>query len=436
MKRCRSVALAVFLAASVAVALSESSSARARSAEFDKLAHEAYRRKDWTAFLDNARRAERLRPGTPRLVFNVACAEARLGHAEESARLLDGLLDRGLDFGIEAEQDFAAVRETPAFQALFRHAAELAKPRGKSEVAFRLPEKDLLTEGIAWDPVSRSFFVSSVHHRKIVRRSADGAVSDFIGPGQDGIGGVLALRVDPSRRILWACSAALPQMIGFEKSMEGQSAVFAYDIEKGKLVATYELRKDGKRHALNDLTVSPRGDLYLTDSLGSGIYRLERSGKALEEFVAPGVFRSPQGLAVSKDGRRLIVADWSEGLSSIDIATRRSERVSVPAKLELIGIDGLAARGAELFVVQNLARPHRVVHLTMDAVGKSVLRGELLDSSDPEFSEPTLGVIAGDDFYVVAKSQWGAFGENGKVAPPEKLQEPTILKISIGRQAR
>src|SRR5262249_9114572 len=227
--------------------------------EFDQMAREAYRNKDWPAVLENARNAERLRPGTPRLVFNLASAHARLGHVDESAQLLEGLLARGLHFEIEDDPNFAGVIGTPAFQALARHAAALEKPVGRSEVAFRLPEKDLLTEGIAWDPKTRSFFVSSVHRSKIVRRSADGFVSDFIKSGRDGIDGVLALRVDPSRRILWACSAALPQVAGLSSDREGSSGVFGYDIDKGTLVGKYELPKDRKAHALNDLTIGPRG---------------------------------------------------------------------------------------------------------------------------------------------------------------------------------
>jgi sugar lactone lactonase YvrE len=415
---------------SAAAAPTDDAQARAKSAEFDQKMREAYRQKDWPAVLENAQKAEELRPGTARLVFNLASAHARLGHAEEAARLLEGLLSRGLDFDISEDPNYAGVITTPPFQALAKHAAELEKPVGKSEVAFRIPEKDLLTEGIAWDPATRSFFISSVHRRKIVRRNADGSFRDFISSGQDGIDGVLALRVDPKRRILWACSAALPQAAGLPPDRQGASGVFGYDIDKRTLVGKYELPKDGREHALNDLTIGPRGEVYLTDSLASGVYVLEPGGKNLEEFIAPGVFRSPQGLAFSKDGKRLVIADWSEGLWSVDPATKRREPVAVPAGVELIGIDGLASREDELFVVQNLVRPHRVARLKLDPSGTRVLSGEILDAADPEFSEPTLDVIADNALYVVAKSQWGLFDEKGGVAA-EKLQEPTVLKIRL-----
>src|SRR5215470_6984691 len=425
-----SLLLIALLMSAAAAAPADDAQARAQSAEFDRKMREAYRQKDWPAVLENAQKAEELRPGTPRLVFNLASAHARLGHAEEAARLLEGLLSRGLDFDISEDPNYAGVVATPPFQALARRAAELEKPVGKSEVAFRIPEKDLLTEGIAWDPATRSFFISSVHRRKIVRRNADGSFRDFISSGQDGIDGVLALRVDPKRRLLWACSAALPQVAGLPPDRQGASGVFGYDIDKRTLVGKYELPRDGKEHALNDLTIGPRGEVYLTDSLASGVYLLEPGGRNLEEFIAPGVFRSPQGLAFSKDGKRLIIADWTEGLWSVDLATKKREPVAVPAGVELIGIDGLASREDELFVVQNLVRPHRVARFKLDPSGARVLSGEILDAADPEFSEPTLDVIADNALYVIAKSQWGLFDDKGGAAT-EKLQEPTILKIRL-----
>ena len=37
------------------------------------------------------------------------------------------------------------------------------------EIAFRITEKDLIPEGIAYDATSKSFFVSSIHKNKILR---------------------------------------------------------------------------------------------------------------------------------------------------------------------------------------------------------------------------------------------------------------------------
>ncbi|MGH9366260.1 MAG: hypothetical protein ACRD3M_01130, partial [Thermoanaerobaculia bacterium] len=53
----------------------------------------------------------------------------------------------------------------------------------------------------------------------------------------------------------WAGSAALPQMAGFEKSQEGSSALYAFDLATGSLAGRYPLPSDGRPHAANDLAL-------------------------------------------------------------------------------------------------------------------------------------------------------------------------------------
>ena len=43
-------------------------------------------------------------------------------------------------------------------------------PINRSITAFVLEEKGLITEGIAFDPEEKAFYVGSVHKRKIVRK--------------------------------------------------------------------------------------------------------------------------------------------------------------------------------------------------------------------------------------------------------------------------
>ena len=403
---------------------------RAKIAELQKSGLECYQKKDWACFLDASRQVAALLPGNLRALYNLACAEARSGDASGAAAHLQTILDRRLDLGMEQDDDFAAVWKSPAFEPVVRKLAALRVPVSTSTVAFRLPQKDLLTEGIAWDPGSKAFFVSSVHHRKIVRRAADGRVADFVPEGKDGIQAVLALRVDAPRHLLWACSAAVPEMIGWEKSLEGSSGLFAFDLRSGKLVRRADLPKDGK-HVLNDLTVLDNGDVYATDSAGSGVYRLRASGKTLEPFVAPGVFRSPQGIALARDGKRLWIADYAYGIWSVDLATGAREPLHGPDDVPLAGVDGLLARGDSLFVTQNGIRPQRVVRLVLDAAGKEVVRGEMLELNSAELTEPTLGVVAGSDLYYVANAGWDDFDKDGKMFPMEKLHEPTILKVTL-----
>lgn len=427
----RAIPGGLFLLSAALLAEEPDAATRARSLEFQKRAIEAHRRQDWPAFLENSRRAAALRPGNPRLLYNLACAEARNGRAAEAAKLIEALVERKLDLGSERDEDFAAVRDLDAFAGVRKGLASLRRPVGGSTVAFRLPQRDLLTEGIAYDPRSKAFFIGSVRRRKILRRSADGTLSDFVREGQDGLQSVLALRADPSRRALYAATAALPQMAGYEKSMEGKSAVLVFDLTTGRLSEAYALATDGKPHAANDLAIADNGDVYVSDSLGSGIYRIRADAHSIEPFVPPGVFASPQGLGFGPGGR-LYVADWGYGLFWLDGRGRRHE-VDAPAGVPLLGIDGLAMRGRQIVVTQNGIEPHRVAKLELDASGRRVAGGEILDMNDPEFAEPTLGVLVGEDFYFIGKSQWGLFDEKTGAFDPDRLQEPAVLKVRVGR---
>jgi sugar lactone lactonase YvrE len=416
----------------LAVALAASARAEDDVAHVHERMLAAYRAKDWPAFLEHAKKLAALEPGDVRFVYDVACAEALNGHASEAARQACVVLDRKLDLGFATDADFAAVRDTPEFRPVLERIAALAKPVGHADLAFALADAQQIPEGIAFDPASGTWFVSSVHERKIVQRAADGAVSDFVAEGQDGLWAVLGLAVDAKRRRLWACTAAVPEMKGFDESLRGRSGVFEYDLATRKLLAKHLAPSDGRPHAIGDLAISPDGDVVASDSQGSAIYRAPRGSDALDVLVPAGVFRSPQGMAFSTDGSRLYVADYGGGLSIVDTKTKARRDVAAPDSVVTLGIDGLALRGREIVVTQNGIRPHRVSRLVLDESGERITSGEILLMNDPRFSEPTLGTIVGDAFVFVANSQWGAFDDEGRLKAPAELRPPAILSVPLG----
>ena len=402
-----------------------------KAAALQKESVACYQKKDFACFLDLSRKAQALRPDSTAVLYNVACGEALTGDAAGAARDLESLIDRKLDPGYEKDDDFASVRDTPAFEGVRRKAAGLRAPVARSQVAFRLPQKDLLTEGIAYDPETRAFFVSSVHRRKIVRRDADGTVTDFVTEGREGLEGVLGLAVDAKRRLLWAVTAALPQMQGWDPSLEGTSALVAFDLKSGKRVIRAALPRVGK-HALNDLAIAANGDVYATDSLDSGVYRLRAGAKTLGAFVPPGVFRSPQGIAFAADGRGAYVADYVDGIWLVDLATGKREAVAGPRDVPLQGVDALAIHGKDLVVSQNGIAPARIARLALDASGRRVESGEILEMNTPLVEEPTLGVVVGDDFIYVANAQWERLDNDGKLK--SEFLEPTIACVALPRR--
>jgi hypothetical protein len=184
----------------------------------------AYRAKDYPAFLSSMHAVYARDPSLPSVIYNLASAQALTGAGDDAIRTLQTLAATGLAFALDKDDDFASLRTRKDFQAVLARMTKNRAPRGRAEPAFTLRERDLIAEGVAYDTASQTWFVSSVRQRKIIAVTAK-AQRDFASGG--GLDGVLGLAIDPARRVLWASSAALPQMIGYRAADKGRSGVFA-----------------------------------------------------------------------------------------------------------------------------------------------------------------------------------------------------------------
>ena len=185
----------------------------------------------------------------------------------------------------------------------------------RGQVAFRIAERDLYPESVAWDPARRAFYLGGMYKRKIVKVEEDGRVSDFVPSGRDGLWTVLGMKVDASRRELWANTCNLgrgPAMVNPEPATVGRAAVFRYDLDTGRLVRRYDGPEEPRPLCFNDLDLTAAGDAYISSGSG-GIYRVDRARDALELFTAaPDLLVN--GLALSADGRKLYLAAHARGV--------------------------------------------------------------------------------------------------------------------------
>jgi sugar lactone lactonase YvrE len=331
------------------------------------------------------------------------------------------------------DTDFDSMKGSSELRAVLDGMAALRKPVGRSEAAFRLRQKDLIPEGVAFDPGSGTFYVGSVRRRTIVAIDAKGVSKPFVRERADGLGSVLGLQVDPPRRALWACSAALPQMEGYTEAERGQTGAFQLALATGKLMrkVTLPAPEPASPRQCNDLTVSSAGDVYVSDGSSGAVYVLRAGEAAFAALIAPGGLGSPQGLALSADEQTLFIADYRAGIVNLDLKTRVMRPLAHADEVTLLGVDGLDLHGGDLIVIQNGINPHRVVRLTLSEGADRVTRAEILEMNNPLFDEPTLGVVAGGWFHYVANSQWGRFNKDGTLFPMDKLAEPVILKMKL-----
>ena len=278
--------------------------------------------------------------------------------------------------------------------------------QSRSEVAFRIDDPELIPEGIAYDPRTKTFFVSSTFKRKIVAVDAAGKARDFVTEARDGIFGVVGMRVDATRRMLWAISShageAMPGR-GLTNACLGCSTVTRYASPSGRLLKKYSLPAS-PAHFLNDLTIAPSGDVYLTDSITGDLYRIRAGRDVLERWINLGAQLFPNGIDITPDGKLLFVATQA-GIRQVDVASGAVTAISS----NLGGIDGLYFFEGSLIAIQPFEEFRRVARYRLAPGFGAIAAPDTLEASHPLFRQPTTGVIVGRDLFYIANSQLQAF---------------------------
>lgn len=430
MPPCMVLVLFALLASLPTRASAQSDPVVASRAAYQEAVH-AYQAHDFPAFLLHAREAERLRPAHGGVVYGLACAYALTGDTAAALAALQRFAALGHTADLDADADLTSIRSLPAFDSLRQAMRRNAAPLVRSTPAFTLAERDLLTEGIAYDPKTRSFFVGSVRQAKILRVDGRGHATELVPPGLKGFWAPLGMRVDAARRVLWVAGAALPQTVGYDSADAGRSGLFRFDLASGALTGRFPLPADGQPHTLGDVTLARNGDVYSTDSRGPAVYRVRAGSDSIERFATSPLLLSAQGLALDAEERTLYVADYSRGILRIDLATRAVRLLETADDVLALGIDGLYLVRGSLIGIQNGVEPHRVVRLRLDAGGDRVAHGEVLERARPDYAEPTLGVVVGHDLFYVAASQWERFRDDGTIDAPETLRPPLVLRLRL-----
>jgi sugar lactone lactonase YvrE len=382
--------------------------------------------KEYPACRGHLLKLEELLDGRVDIVYRLAKAEAMLGNKEGALARLEIFSKSGLTFADPAvAPEFASLKNRLEFETILARVKAAREPVSASKPFLTLPERDLIAEDIVYDPGGEKFYISSVRHSKILSMDRQGASAEFAHAEWP----ILALGVDSKRRILWASAVAIPEGVGFKKEDEGRSALLKYSLDTGVLLKRYDLTKDAK-HALGDMTVSAEGDVFVSDGEGA-VYWVEHGKDALDVLVPKGFFHSPQTPALSPDGRRLFVPDYSRGISIVDLTSRGVKLLKHPRELSLGGIDGMYLSGRTLIAIQNGTAPERLIRLTLDESLTRVLEWETIEANWPGLGDPTHGVVVDRQFYFIANSGWDLMADDGSVKPGATFEPATIRQMQL-----
>ncbi|HYW46535.1 MAG TPA: hypothetical protein VE959_26960 [Bryobacteraceae bacterium] len=356
-----------------------------------------------------------LMPGNPRITYNLALAEAKLGNREAALARLRNFAGMGLLYDLGADANFASLRGSKDFAAILERIDESRDQESRSEPVLTLSETDLIAEDIAYDPKHRRFLVSSVRKAKIV----DGDGAEFAKTDWP----VLALAVDNHRRLLWATTGWMAQCERCDAKDKDKTALLAFDLDSGALKQRIESPVKG---LLGDMTIGRKGDLYVSENAHGAVLCLHAGAKELERLDAPGEFPSPQTPALSADEKTLYIADYARGIAAMDLASRSVEWLVPADDLALTGIDGFYVYRDSFLAVQNGTVPPRIMRFSLDLKTQ-----EVLEANTRTLGAPTHGTIAGNLFYFIGNSGWDAWDAQGKKRAGTPAIQSSIERITL-----
>jgi len=390
-------------------------------------AKEAYENKDFEKYLLHTQKADSISPNHPTLTYNLASAFALTGNQEKSLKLLRKAVLMNVNLYPIDDPDFDSVKSLSAFEEITRLKEALQKEVANSQVDFTNNEQDLHPESIAYDVWSKIFLLSSVHKNKIVQYDPVTKKSeDWKTSNEDGLWAVMGMRVDSRKNVLWACTVATKEMMNYQDSLMGKTALYKYYLKTKELLKRYELAGG---HWFGDLVLSQDGTPYISDSMKPIIYTIDNDEIIIFKDFSNELFNL-QGIAFDESDGKIFIADYKLGLHAYEIATSTLKMVRCPNNVMTKGIDGLYYRKGRLIAIQNGVNPMRISEYQLDDTETSIVKNKYLDRGRPELAEPTLGVFVEDSFYYIANSPWGKYDREGNLKADE-LTENMVLMIEL-----
>jgi DNA-binding beta-propeller fold protein YncE len=337
-------------------------------------------------------------PDHPSVVFLSAHAHGLAGrHAEARADILR-LLRWDPRFVQVALRDTTVAALRPEFANLDSLVRLAGRPVSLGSVWATIAERDLVPEGTAWDPATRSVLVGSLNKHKIVAIAPDGSVTDRVPAGASGLRSVVGIHVDSARGILWAASNRRYDV----PADSTPSALFAFDARTGAFRSRLAVPGPGP-HFLNDVTTGPDGTVYVTDTEAGRVWYAPPGATELRELTALGRVLAPNGITISPDGRVLFVAD-ADHIRALQLTTGATWRLATPDSFSVAWIDGLAFADGALIAHHALAF-WRIARYPLDPTWRRIAGRQLLEANTPDGRTSTTGEVVGDDYVYIGNSQ-------------------------------
>lgn len=391
-------------------------------------AKEAYQQKDYPVFYDHISKALEMHPYHQGIMYQKALAAVHNQKPDEAVALLRSavLISTAFDLTVD---DFKPLQDREDFKAVIALKEQLKQQQVNSTKAFTIPDPQLHAENIAAGFKPGTFFVSSIHKRKVIYIDENGNPTNFIPSKQDGLGAVMCVKADAKTNSLWVASTITPEMMEYDSSLT--SAIYQYDARTKKLIARYEADTKAKGFFFGDIVLNKAGEVFISDSQNNTIFKVNTQTRKLESWFTSEGFWNIQGISFSIDEKYLYIADYIKGIFRLTLSTKELIQLPVDAVASVKGVDGLIVYKNTLIAIQNGVQPMRVVQLQLNDSGDRIISARTIDHNHPDFNEPTNGCLVNDTLYYVANSQWGGYDQQKKIKPAYELKSIIILQSSL-----
>lgn len=307
-------------------------------------------------------------------------------------------------------------------------AAALSLPVGGAALAqtspsYPLPGDKVYPEGVAYQPTTGDFFAGGTTDGTVFRGNVAAPETEaevFLEPGTDGRETAIGMKVDADGRLFIAGGDT--------------GKMFVYDTATGALNAAFD--NEAEMTFVNDVTLTPDGSAYFTDSMTPELYRLYPDGAGgyeMETFVSfegtPLKYEEGfnlNGIAATADGRYLITVKSGTGqLFRIDTTSKEVVEIDT-GDADLTNGDGILLDGQTLYVVRN--QNELIVPVQLSADYSSGEAGE--GFTDDSLMYPTTAAFQ-DGRLLAVNSQFDVRDEGGAPELPFNLTSIQIPEEAL-----
>jgi len=284
------------------------------------------------------------------------------------------------------------------------------------KTVLTIDPKHRLVEGVASD--GRTIWVSSILDRNVLACRKTCRTIAVLPAGLH----PFAIAWDSGRKRLWVAADCPPGVRGITACDRG--ALIALD-KSGRIVTRISPGV-GTFHP-GDVSASG-GQVFVSDSQNGMVFRLTSSGRAIMAVVLPGVGKSGQGTALDPSGKKLIVADYSQGIGSVDLTTWTRTLLPRQDGKPLRGVDGLVRCGSTYYGIYNGAAPGALVSISL--TGQGIKFDQPL--SEVTLPDPTQIAYDGKRLLIVADSGWATLDKADFV----RTQGAPIVAVPLSKDCQ